>query len=91
LSHHHFNSYIIHVLAIEDNIAIAKEKKQLLFPLSYSFIFQKKFIISEKRKIQEQTSSSQLPFFSFLFKIWIVKKKRQLKKKDFFFKLKKEI
>jgi hypothetical protein len=40
LSHHHFNSHIIHVLAIEDNIAIAKEKKQLFLPISCSFIFQ---------------------------------------------------
>jgi len=50
LSHHHFNSYIIHVLAIEYNIAIAIEKKQLLVPLSCSFIFQYFFYRFKKKK-----------------------------------------
>lgn len=84
LSHHHFNSYIIHVLAIEDNIAIAKEKKQLLLPLS-CFLFQ--FFLSFLKK--EKYKNKLLPpilFFLFLWNL-VCEKEEAIKEERFFLKI----
>lgn len=67
LSHHHFNSYIIQVLAIEDNIAIAKEKKQLLLPLSCSFVFKFVFLLFLKKEKYKNKLLLFIYLFFFLF------------------------
>ncbi len=85
LSHHHFNSYIIQVLAIEDNIAISKEKKQFLLPLSCSFIFKFVFYHFCKKK-NTRTNFFFLFTFFFSFLDLVCEKEEAIKeeRKSFF-------
>lgn len=75
LSHHRFNSYIVHVLAIGDNIAVAKENKQFLFPLSYTFIFQIFLSFLKKKKNKNKLLLPIYLFFLFFLKFGLGEKK----------------